>query len=340
MSAAETLEHRADTTPPEGFDKFWSEFREAIASHKSFLRGSVDAESNRVTIESLRHVRIVGQLTMPGDAKPVRGGVVASHGYDVPTTDLSADSEPWNGRGLATLRIRVRGYPPSVEDMPDLRGAWIPHNIDSPEAWILRGAVGDVVQAYRCLRAKLGPDLPISIHGESFGGGLAVIAAAQLAAMNDPPARLVLGLPTFGDWRWRAGRYCNGSGGQINRIIETKRQDGGRFIEQLRLFDTAIHGTAITCPVLCKLAIQDDVVPAPSAAAVFNAIGSPLKWRFIVRYGHFDGGIADLRRHALYERISVEFLDLDRTPEEVIAAHRAELDVAPPPSVDRTTTTA
>ena len=31
------------------------------------------------------------------------------------------------------------------------------------------GAVADIVQAYRCLRAKLGPDLPISLHGESFG---------------------------------------------------------------------------------------------------------------------------------------------------------------------------
>jgi len=43
------------------------------------------------------------------------------------------------------------------------------------------------------------------------------------------------------------------------------------------------------------------VVPAPTAAAVFNALaGDPgRKWRFTVRYGHHDGGVADMRRHAL-----------------------------------------
>jgi cephalosporin-C deacetylase-like acetyl esterase len=315
LTPEETLAHRADRDEPAGFASFWAEFREAVASHKPFLRGGPDSEVNRVTFESLRNVRIAGRLTLP-DGAP-RGAVITSHGYEVDTTDFEDSPEPWSQHGLATLRIRVRGYPPSVEDVPDLRGAWILHNIDSADAWILRGAVADLIQAYRCLRARFGTGFPISIHGESFGGGLAVIASAQLAAMNDPPARLTLALPSFGDWRWRAGRYCNGAGGQVNKVIESKRQDAPRFVEQLRHFDAALHARAITCPILCKLAQMDDVVPAPTAAAVFNGIASHEKWPFIVRYGHYDGGIADLRRHALFERIHPEFLDPARDPREL-----------------------
>lgn len=325
LSPRQTVAHCAIAELPPGFDAFWREFREAAASHKPFLRGSVDAEVNRVSFESLRNVRIAGQLTMP--AGELKGAVIAMHGYDVVENDFHGEPEPWTAHGLATLRIRVRGYPPSVEDVADLRGAWILHHIESAESWILRGAVADVVQAHRCMRAQVGPGMPISFHGESFGGGLAVIAAAQLAELGDGPARLALGLPSFGDWRWRASRYCNGAGGQVNRIIETRRQDADQFIEQLRLFDAALHARAVECPVLCKLALQDDVVPAPTAAAIFNALGSQQKWRFIVRYGHYEGGIADLRRHALFERMHPQFVDPGNDPAEVADRHRGELEV-------------
>jgi len=326
LTAEQTLAHRAAAQPPADFEEFWREFREAIGSHKPFLRDSLDAEVNRISFESLRNVRIAGQLTMPDGE--VRGAVIATHGYEVAEADFHGEPEPWTAAGLATLRIRVRGYPPSAEDMPDLRGAWILHHIDSPDAWILRGAVADVVQAYRCVRARFGPAIPIFLHGESFGGGLAVMAAAQLAAMDNPPSRLVLALPSFGDWRWRADHYCNGSGGQVNRVIETRRQDAERFIEQLRLFDAALHASAIRCPVLCKLALQDDVVPAPTAAAIFHALDSEQKWRFIVRYGHYEGGIADLRRHALFERLHAQFLDPHVDPAELLARHADSLTLA------------
>jgi hypothetical protein len=62
--------------------------------------------------------------------------------------------------------------------------------------------------------------------------------------------------------------------------------------------------------------MRDDVVPAPAAAAVFNALGSDpgCKWRFVVKRGHADGGIADARRHALFDRLVREFLGPDEDP--------------------------
>jgi hypothetical protein len=64
------------------------------------------------------------------------------------------------------------------------------------------------------------------------------------------------------------------------------------------------------------------VVPAPSAAAVFNALGTPraLKWRYVVRYGHFEGGIRDARAHARFERLAERFLDPAVEPTGIDAA--------------------
>ena len=44
---------------------------------------------------------------------------------------------------------------------------------------------------------------------------------------------------------------------------------------------------------------------------MFNALGSSpgAKWRYVTRFGHFDGGLGDLRRHAAFDRLAAEFLD-------------------------------
>jgi cephalosporin-C deacetylase-like acetyl esterase len=249
--------------------------------------------------------------------------VVTSHGYTGGPEVFEDEPEPWTARGLATVRVRVRGYPPSTIDMPDLRGDWIMHKpplrLDVAEAWIVRGAVADVMQAVRCASAHFGEDVPLALHGESLGGGLATIAAAQLARMNASPARLMLAMPTFGDWRWRATRYCNGSGGQMNVLLDVLRgDDRARLLEGLLLYDAALHAADITVPTLVRLATMDDVVPAPTAAAIFNAIASVEKWRFITCFGHFDGGIADARRYAVFERAAVEFADSAMSPAEAV----------------------
>ena len=50
---------------------------------------------------------------------------------------------------------------------------------------------------------------------------------------------------------------------------------------------------------------------APTQAAVFNALATPtgLRHRFPVRFGHYDGGLANARRHAQFEAAAEAFLD-------------------------------
>lgn len=311
----QALAHTVSGNPPRAFDGYWRETREAIATIPTSFRGTLDGPINEVVFESWRAVRIIGRLSIPENAAHLqpRGTVITTHGYGADDI-FPEEPEPWTELGLITLRIRVRGYPPSTMDVSDLRDDWILRGIESPDAWILRGAVVDVIQAYRCLRRRFGPEMPISLHGESFGGGLAVIAAAQLTAMGDPPFRLALGLPSFGDWRWRAGRYCNGAGGRINAMLELMRDEADRIMRTLLLFDAAYHARQVNIPTVCKLALLDDVVPAPAAAAVFNALRSSVKTRFVTPYGHFDGGLANARRHLVFERLHPGFLDPAEQP--------------------------
>jgi cephalosporin-C deacetylase-like acetyl esterase len=290
-------------------------------------------------------VRIGCALQMPQG--PTRAGLVALHGYgDVPTLAHSAAGwEPLVDRGVAVLTVRVRGYPGSRLDAAHLAGAsdragggrWITVGLDRPVTengcgteWSFSYAVADAVNAVRALRAELdrpaqsgGHGTPIYLHGESFGGALAVIAASILAD-RDEIARLAIGVPGMGDWAWRLSepdRCGLGSGTLIRQRLDATR-DRADLCHVLRAFDAAIHARRVRCPVLCKLAFRDEVVPAPAAAAVFNALGADpgQKWRHTTRYGHFDGGLSDLRRHADFQRKVMAFLDPGSEPAEGLAS--------------------
>lgn len=300
LTADETIAHTADVTPPSQFDPYWQGFRDEVAALPTRWRGSVDAPINDVIFESIRNVRIAARITQPHT--PPRAIAVAAHGYGA-VDDTWPDDSTWAESGVTVVRIRVRGFPPSTMDVLDRRDQWILHCIESADDWILRGAVADVMQAFRLARsyfqqtndAERRTPPAFGFVGDSFAAGLAVIAAAQLTGMGTPPDRMAIGLPTFGDWRWRRVRYCSGSGGEVNMLLDSLREEGERVMTTLDLFDAAIHATAIACPVFCKLARRDDTVPAPTAAAVFNALRSAEKHAMEVPYGHFDGGLANAR---------------------------------------------
>lgn len=331
LTPGQTLEHVADVKPPVGFNDFWTGIREEVETLSTHFRGTIDGPVNRVWFDSVRAVRIAGRLTLP-ERKP-RGAVIAVHGHEV-ADDFEGgyDScEPWTEYGLATLRIRVRGFPPSVGETDDLRAQWVPHNIEVAEAWIVPRAVADVMQAYRCLRRYVGEDMPINLHGVSLGAGLGVVAAAQLAAMTNQgrfPHRMVLEHPDLGDWAWRLSRCCLGPGGEVSDRVEWLRDEEGQVLRTLELADAALHACSVACPVLCKLAWLDETVPAPSAASVFNALGGVEKWRYVTRFGHYEGGLADARRHEVFRKLHPQFLNPGQNPalfaEEIAALSEPE----------------
>lgn len=343
LSALETLAHIGEPTRSIRHVAFWKTWTTAVFVHAPRLEprtaATEDPSDLTATHEfvSCRNARIGCHLLLPPRGRP-KAGVVVTHGYEgVPS--LAASAETWRPlaeRGAAVLIIRVRGYPGSQADVPQLvahasapeggGGLWITHGLEVAISdhghgceWSYSYAVADVVNACRALRRHLGGSAPISIFGESLGAAMTVVAASALAD-HEEPARLAIGLPSMGDWPWRLARPERGAGGSaggiLRRFVADHADREDEIVTTLRVFDSVIHARRIRTPVLCKLAMRDDVVPAPTAAAVFNALGTDpgRKWRFVVRYGHFDGGLADMRRHALFDRLVTEFLDPGQDP--------------------------
>ncbi len=263
---------------------------------------------NRV-FESLGGVRVGGRLVEPtGECV---GGVVVLHGYGA-RGELDDRSALARG-GLAVLKLRVRGFPGSALDtglLCDSDGGWIAQGLWDAEGAALLGAVADVVLAVRSLKAHLSGK-PVSVRGDSLGGGLAVMAAANTVEGGEID-RIAIGMPSLGDWTGRLLQdSVRGAGRDAARAIEDAGELGGAVRRTLRLADAVTHARRVHQPVLCLLACEDPLVPASSAAAVFNALGSDpgMKRREVIRRGHAGLTAEDLRGVVAFERMAQVFLD-------------------------------
>jgi len=356
QSPVQTLARVGDPTPAREHSGFWSHWLGLVDGDAPRLIARISGGQGEAEIDpsdptcthgfaSLGGVRIGARLCLPPPGQEIRAGLVSTHGYAVSKPIEERDSlfASLVDRGVAVLNIRVRGFAGSRLDCGDLQTpgseglGWITRGLDDPDAsaegtmaWVYPQAVADVFQACRALRAWLaghtGEEKPLYLHGESFGGGLAVPAAAKLEGRGIDRARidrLVLALPTMGDWPWRLGHpLTRGAGAQILALLERRADLGDLIRGRLRLMDSVVHASRVRCPVLCKLAERDEVVPAPTAAAVFNGlrVDPGLKWRFVVPHGHAETGIANARRHAEFERCAADFLDPGRSPNEAMLA--------------------
>ncbi|HZW10231.1 MAG TPA: acetylxylan esterase, partial [Phycisphaerales bacterium] len=353
LSPFATLAHVGDTTPAPMHQPFWNRWREAVVACSPRLGPAEPADPSDPTathrFESLRSVRIGCALELPPKGTPLRAGLVTTHGYEVVST-LADEARRWRGlaaHGVAVLVVRVRGYPGSQLDTGDWTAepqsptGWIargfPATLHRPEdglTWSLPQAAADVACAARALcgwlTSRIDGRVPLFLHGESFGAGLALIAAAQTPPEYAAFDRAALALPTFGDWPWRLAdprRMAFGSGSHLRALLRSLAPADAEALHTLRLCDAVVHATRVLCPVLCKLALRDEVVPAPAAAAVFNALGADpgLKWRFVVPDGHAEPSIAGARRHALFGRAAEDFLDPALAPAEAMAPWEALL---------------
>lgn len=341
LSWTQTLAHVSEACRCRMHGAFWQQWHKAIDDHEPELApiSPDDDPSDPTATHTYAGVagcRIGCRIAMP-DGR-VRAAAILLHGYDDPPTLAESIARTPLAPGVAAVALRVRGYAGSragVGNLTDSELGWITVGLERPpedghhvSSWCVSHAVADLLLGVRAVRRRLGMDIPVYLRGESFGGGLAVIAAARACAMTctHPEQRIdriALGLPTLGDWRWRLERQhprSLGAGGQVKRFLMASGAASDEITRLLDLFDAALHAEHVGCPALVKLAVRDEIVPAPTQASVYNALGTPpgLKGRFVTRYGHFDGGLADLRRHALFEKMASEFLDPAREPMDVL----------------------
>ena len=330
-----------DSTPPAGFLQFWSGWHERAWANRPQLDPIEPVDASRAgapgvthVVRSVGDVRVGCRVSVP-DGR-LRGAVIDLHGYGMDPAEPLRGDPGLTRRGLCHVALRVRGYPGSQFDAGDLisrSGGYITLGLNDPQSWIAGQAVSDVVSTYRAIRAQHGPEFPISIRGESFGGALAIVAASAIVS-RDTVHRLAIGVPTLGDWMWRLSHpeKCGGAGEELLRAMPTDAGHIAETLRTLRFFDVVIHARRIICPVVCKMASSDPVVAPATVAAVYNALGTApgWKWRFMTDFAHIDPGSSvqatdDLRRHALFARLTEEFLDPGVYPQTLMKQWEPEL---------------
>ncbi len=303
------LTHVGSTTTPPGFVQFWERVRDAAREATPCLIECQRPDGATHELKSTDAARAALRIDLPqGIASLSDAPVVAIklHGYDVAPT-LEPD-RALTRAGVAALTLRVRGFPGSPDPRGE-RGRFITRRIEDRQAWSLTGAVSDILCACHAVR-EAAPNARLALVGESLGGGLAIIVASQLTG-PDAIDRLVVGVPSLGDWAWRLTHDAgNGLGDEVRAHIESLADERRRVRANLALFDAVVHARRISAPTLVKVARRDRVVPPSTVAAIYNALGtgSGHKWRFITATAHDEHAPhADLRRHALFAQAGAEF---------------------------------
>ncbi len=332
-SALLALAHVADQSVPDIYQRAWAEWQACIEEHEP----DAPVDGQRVL------------LGFEGESVPCRVDLPAGEARALlvraPDADNAwMDPERFLDRGVGVVQVGLRGCDAGERAPADWACEGLGEGFDRGEqaiGWRLMQAAGDVGMAL-IAGSRLGVEL--WGVGRSLGGGLLVLAAAGLAGMPKPPAqvkRMVLELPALGDWKWRwaqaarasvGGASASGAMGVLEGVAGGLLKYAGRFparrsemFDSLRIADAALAAPRVRAPVLCKLATQDPIVPAPAAAAVFNAIASPTgrKWRFVVPRGHHDAAakgvdLGNARAHAAFDRCAADFLDPDRSPAQAM----------------------
>lgn len=288
-----------DTPPaPADFDDFWrATHAEALTVPTNPTRRELPCSRRgyqlfEVEYDAWGDCRIGGWLLVPQDT-PIRCGFVCGHGYggrEAPDLWLPRDD-------AAALFPCARGFHRSARsDLPCTAAQHVVHGIESRETYLHRGCATDLWAAVTVL-TELVPEVGQTLFyvGGSFGGGM----GAMMLPWDPRFQRGYLGVPSFGHHPIRLDCPCVGSG----EAVRSYERQHPELREVLAYYDTAIHATRITIPLLVMCARFDPAVPPPGQFAVYNALPGE-KELVIQSAGHFEypGAVAEGRALAARQR--------------------------------------
>ncbi|MEJ2322467.1 MAG: acetylxylan esterase [Gammaproteobacteria bacterium] len=197
--------------------------------------------------------------------------VISSHGYG----GSCRARWDWARRSVNVLAVDIRGFGISQSALPEpSRWGYVLTGIESPETSVIRLAVSDYMQAARVARLLLDGRISRCVfEGVSFAGGLALMAQAVTGESDF----LAIGVPTF---VWAEGRNLfvnSGSGSQISRYLDRRRDHVEDTMLVLRYFDAVNFADRVSCPTLLALGLEDDVVPAKTVYSIANHMLVPVE---------------------------------------------------------------
>lgn len=262
------------TRPPD-FDRFWAAtLRELdaidpdVEPHSTLVDPS-NLELHVLSFRSLGGARVSMYLVCWRDGRP-RPLVVHAHGYrdDGPEIQMQ-----WARGGLNVAGIDIRGYGRSRAACPRQSPfGWVLTGLSSPETAVLRGAVCDFLRAVGLAKQRLDGHLVRTIvHGQSFAGGLAVMAEA----VRPQGDLLALAVPTLG---WAEGRLFfvkGGSGIEIARYVDTFPECAEDVMATLRYFDPINFAGMVRCPTIVGVGLVDSITPPETVYPIANHLRVP-----------------------------------------------------------------
>ena len=261
-------------TPPADFERFWARTRAELDEVPAAVRREPGGERRgkleleELSFASLEGMRVRGYLIRSPDDRP-RPLVVHSHGYG----GEAARMWSWAERGLDVAGIDIRGHGASIEGSGPLSvHGYALTGAESPDTYVLRGAVCDYMRAVEVARAELrGASSRTVLTGTSFAGGLATMAEAQLQVAD----LLVLAVPSLG---WTEGRRAlagAGSGADIEAYLTGHPDRERAVMAALGYFDTMNFAGLLRCPTLVGLGLRDNVVPPETVQAIVGHLRAP-----------------------------------------------------------------
>lgn len=305
--------YRSATVEPPGFDAFWQDTVDAVRQAPlapvftpvENLLPLID--SFDVSFSGFDGARINGWLHLPaghsdGGTLPV---IVQFIGYSGGRGLVQQDTR-WAQAGYAhfIMDSRGQGYGGILGETPDPHpsagGVAYPglmtRGLGSREDYYYRRLYVDAFRAIEAAQAGPGVDPEkVVLAGMSQGGGLA-LAAAGLAAGRLSGVRAVLAdVPFLQDFPRALAVAARGPYPELVAFLARHRDQAGRALEVLNYFDGVHLARRATAPALYSVALLDDVCPASTVFASYNAYGtaagqSPDKDIEVYPFNNHEGG--------------------------------------------------
>lgn len=252
---------------PEDFSHYWAQTLAALEATAPQLEvRPIQRLEDGLTLSELAFTiqddtRIHGGMLSWRDTLP-RPLVITTHGY-IGQCDVAWDL----GRaGFNVLCYDNPGFGRSWQALPQAHpGGYILTGIAHPETSVLRLAVCAYVRAAALGSLLLdGQIIRTVYHGTSFGGALAMMAAA----LSHRADLLAVAVPSFGWVEGRLERVRRGSGKEVNDYLATHPQARARIVQTLGYFDPMNFADLIRSPTLIGVGMRDDIVPPETVYAI------------------------------------------------------------------------
>ena len=274
-------------TPVEGFEEFWKAQYAAARNWKcsyaiegELWSPSPDCRIYKIRFNSIDGIPIGMWLVRPAVST---GGMLSAHGYGNPSVPPVAVSP---GRTIAVPCVRGLGLS-QCREIPWRPDAHAVHGFDSPEHYVITGAVRDLWIALTIM-IDLFPDTAENIvcGGGSLGGGMSTMCIPWDARIHYGDVNI----PTLGGRILLEHPVAPGSAGEARRLKALESEDAMRIID---FCNAAAAARFIRVPTIVTPALCDKVVPPPGQFAIANSIPEKYRIMRIRDVGHAPATEAD-----------------------------------------------